>query len=83
MTPAQVIVAATLNAADLMKIADTARSRSARAPTSWAADKAVLGEYRELGIQRAVLAIPNLSRDEIMGVLDNHARLAAWGVGNS
>ena len=41
------------------------------------ADKAVLGEYRELGIQCAVLAIPDSSRDEIMGVLDNYARLVA------
>jgi hypothetical protein len=41
------------------------------------ADKAVLAQYRELSIQRAVLAIPDLSRDEIMGVLDKYARLAA------
>jgi probable F420-dependent oxidoreductase len=41
------------------------------------ADEAVLAEYRELGIQRALLAIPDLTRDEIMGVLDKYARLAA------
>jgi len=40
-------------------------------------DEAVLAEYRELGIQRAVLAIPDLTRDEIMGVLDKYARLGA------
>ena len=41
------------------------------------ANEAVLAEYRELGIQRAVLAIPDLTRDEIMGVLDKYARLGA------
>ena len=41
------------------------------------ANEAVLAEYRELGIQRAVLAIPDLSRDEIIGVLDKYARLGA------
>ena len=41
------------------------------------ADEAVLGEYREAGIQRAILAIPDLTRDEILGVLDKYARLAA------
>jgi probable F420-dependent oxidoreductase len=41
------------------------------------ADEAVLAEYRELGIQRAILAIPDLTRDEIIGVLDNYARLGA------
>lgn len=39
------------------------------------AEEAILGEYRELGIQRAVLAVPDLSRDEIIGVLDKYARL--------
>jgi probable F420-dependent oxidoreductase len=38
-------------------------------------DKSVLDQYRELGIHRAVMAIPDLSRDEIMGVLDKYARL--------
>ncbi|HUI80660.1 MAG TPA: LLM class F420-dependent oxidoreductase [Bryobacteraceae bacterium] len=41
------------------------------------ADKAALAEYREAGIQRAVLAVPDLTRDEILGVLDKHARLLA------
>jgi probable F420-dependent oxidoreductase len=41
------------------------------------ADQAVLAEYRELGIQRALLAIPDLTRDEILGVLDKYAPLAA------
>jgi len=41
------------------------------------ADEAVLAEYRDVGIQRAVLAIPDLTRDEIMGVLDKYARLVA------
>lgn len=41
------------------------------------ADEAVLGEYREAGIQRAVLAIPDLARDQILGVLDKYARLVA------
>ena len=41
------------------------------------ADKAILAEYRELGIQRVVLAIPDLTRDEIIGVLDKNASLVA------
>jgi alkanesulfonate monooxygenase SsuD/methylene tetrahydromethanopterin reductase-like flavin-dependent oxidoreductase (luciferase family) len=41
------------------------------------ADEAVLGEYREAGIQRAILAIPDLFRDEILGGLDKYAPLAA------
>ena len=41
------------------------------------AKEAVLAEYREVGIQRAVLAIPDLSRDEIIGLLDKYARLGA------
>jgi probable F420-dependent oxidoreductase len=41
------------------------------------ADKAALAEYREVGIDRALLAIPDLTRDEILGVLDKHARLVA------
>ncbi len=38
-------------------------------------EEAVLAAYRDAGIQRAVLAIPDLTRDEIMKVLDNYARL--------
>jgi probable F420-dependent oxidoreductase len=41
------------------------------------ADEAILSEYREVGIQRALLAIPDLARDQILGVLDKYARLAA------
>jgi probable F420-dependent oxidoreductase len=41
------------------------------------ANEAVLAEYREAGIQRAVLGIPDLTRDEILGVLDKHSRLLA------
>jgi probable F420-dependent oxidoreductase len=41
------------------------------------ADEAALAEYREVGIERALLAIPDLTRDEILGVLDKHARLVA------
>ena len=38
-------------------------------------EAAVLDEYREAGIHRAVLAIPDQTRDEILGVLDKYARL--------
>ncbi len=31
----------------------------------------------KIGIDRALLAIPDLTRDEILGVLDKHARLVA------
>jgi probable F420-dependent oxidoreductase len=41
------------------------------------ADKGILTEYRDAGIQRAVLRIPDLTRDEIMGLLDKNAPLAA------
>ena len=41
------------------------------------ADQAVLAGYRELGIQRAVLPIPDLTRDEILRVLDNYKQFAA------
>jgi probable F420-dependent oxidoreductase len=40
-------------------------------------DKAVLAEYRNAGIHRAILAIPDLSRDEILGVLDKYAPLVS------
>jgi probable F420-dependent oxidoreductase len=40
------------------------------------ADAAVLTQYQETGIQRALLAIPDLSRDEILRHLDQHAALA-------
>ena len=41
------------------------------------ADEAILAQYREVGIQRAVLAIPDLTPGEIMGVLDKYARLGS------
>jgi probable F420-dependent oxidoreductase len=40
-------------------------------------DQRVLAEYRELGIHRAILAIPDQTRDEILSVLDQYARLIA------
>jgi len=40
------------------------------------ADKAALTEYRDAGIHRAVLPIPDLTRDEIMGLLDKYSPLA-------
>jgi len=41
------------------------------------ADNAALTEYRDAGIHRAVLLIPDLTRDEIMGLLDRYSPLAA------
>ncbi len=41
------------------------------------ADKAVLDGYREVGIERALLDIPDLGRDEILAFLDERAPLAA------
>jgi alkanesulfonate monooxygenase SsuD/methylene tetrahydromethanopterin reductase-like flavin-dependent oxidoreductase (luciferase family) len=38
------------------------------------ADEAVLADYREAGIQRALLVIPDQTREEIMRVLDQYAR---------
>jgi alkanesulfonate monooxygenase SsuD/methylene tetrahydromethanopterin reductase-like flavin-dependent oxidoreductase (luciferase family) len=38
-------------------------------------DPAVLAEYQEAGIQRALLEVPDLSRDEILRVIDKHASL--------
>lgn len=40
-------------------------------------DEAALAEYRQVGIDRAVLGIPDLTRDEILGLLDKYARLVA------
>jgi probable F420-dependent oxidoreductase len=40
-------------------------------------DKAVLAEYREVGVHRAILAIPDLTRGEILGVLDKYAPLVS------
>jgi alkanesulfonate monooxygenase SsuD/methylene tetrahydromethanopterin reductase-like flavin-dependent oxidoreductase (luciferase family) len=41
------------------------------------ADKAALAEYRDAGIDRVFLAVPDLTRDEIIGVLDKNASLVA------
>jgi probable F420-dependent oxidoreductase len=41
------------------------------------ADQTGLAEYRDAGIQRAILRIPDLTRDEIMSLLDKNAALAA------
>ncbi len=39
------------------------------------ADAATLAQYREAGIQRAVLWIPDKTRDQILDILDQYARL--------
>jgi probable F420-dependent oxidoreductase len=39
-------------------------------------DQAVLAEYRQAGIDEALIEIPDLSRDEILQLLDRYARLA-------
>jgi probable F420-dependent oxidoreductase len=41
------------------------------------ADKTALKEYAEAGIDRAVLEIPDLSRDEILRILDDYVPLLA------
>jgi probable F420-dependent oxidoreductase len=40
-------------------------------------DEAALAEYREAGIHRSLLVIPDLTRDEILRVLDQYARHVA------
>jgi alkanesulfonate monooxygenase SsuD/methylene tetrahydromethanopterin reductase-like flavin-dependent oxidoreductase (luciferase family) len=39
------------------------------------ADKEKLAPYREAGIDRVLFEVPDLSRDEILRVLDKHAAL--------
>ncbi len=39
------------------------------------ADQAILGEYQQAGIQRALLEVPDLSREEILRVIDKNATL--------
>jgi len=39
------------------------------------ADPAALAPYREAGIERVLLEVPDLSRDEILRVLDQNAKL--------
>ena len=41
------------------------------------ADRAALAEYREVGINEAILEVPDASRDEILRTLDRYAPLAA------
>jgi probable F420-dependent oxidoreductase len=41
------------------------------------ADQATLAQYREAGIQRALLWIPDKTRDQILDILDQYARLLA------
>ena len=41
------------------------------------ADKAALVEYGKAGIDEALLEVPDLSRDEILRLLDRYAPLAA------
>ena len=41
------------------------------------ADKAKLAEYRQAGIDEALLEIPDLRRDEVLQLLDQYAHLAA------
>jgi probable F420-dependent oxidoreductase len=41
------------------------------------ADKAALAEYRQAGVEEALLEIPDASRDDILQLLDRYAPLAA------
>jgi len=41
------------------------------------ADKATLAQYRDAGIERVFLAVPDLTRDEIISALDKNASLVA------
>jgi hypothetical protein len=40
------------------------------------ADRAALASYRDTGIARVLLEVPDLSRDEVLRVLDKNAPLA-------
>ena len=40
-------------------------------------EKSILDEYREATVERSFLLIPDVTRDEILGVLDKYARLIA------
>jgi hypothetical protein len=46
-----------------------------RYPSAHLPQEAILDEYREAGLHRAVLVIPDSTRDEILKALDNYARL--------
>jgi alkanesulfonate monooxygenase SsuD/methylene tetrahydromethanopterin reductase-like flavin-dependent oxidoreductase (luciferase family) len=40
------------------------------------ADRAALAPYREAGIERVLLEVPDLNRDEVLRLLDKNAPLA-------
>jgi probable F420-dependent oxidoreductase len=74
-----------LRAGDLKKeiaeLRETAK-KAARDPKSisisvfWApADRAKIDEYEEMGIERAILALPPAPRDKVLPILDSHAKL--------
>jgi probable F420-dependent oxidoreductase len=74
-----------LRAGDLKKeigeLRETAK-KAGRDPKSisvsvfWApADRAKIDEYEELGVERAILALPPAPRDKVLPILDSHAKL--------
>jgi probable F420-dependent oxidoreductase len=74
-----------LRAGDLKKeiaeLRETAK-KAGRDPKSisisvfWApADRAKIDEYEEMGIERAILALPPAPRDKVLPILDSHAKL--------
>ncbi len=74
-----------LRAGDLKKeiaeLRETAK-KAGRDPKSisisvfWApADRAKIDEYEEMGVERAILALPPAPRDKVLPILDNHAKL--------
>jgi probable F420-dependent oxidoreductase len=74
-----------LRAGDLKKaigeLRETAQ-KAGRDPKSisisvfWApADRAKIDEYEEMGVERAILALPPAPRDKVLPVLDSHAKL--------
>jgi len=74
-----------LRAGDLKKeigeLRETAK-KAGRDPKSisvsvfWApADRAKIDEYEEIGVERAILALPPAPRDKVLPILDSHAKL--------
>jgi probable F420-dependent oxidoreductase len=74
-----------LRAGDLKKeigdLRETAK-KAGRDPQSisisvfWApADRAKIDEYEEIGVERAILALPPAPRDKVLPILDGHAKL--------
>jgi probable F420-dependent oxidoreductase len=74
-----------LRAGDLRKeiaeLRETAK-KAGRDPKSisisvfWApADRAKIDEYEEIGVERAILALPPAPRDKVLPILDSHAKL--------